>query len=358
MRDHDGPRVPTNRDDDEVSDVKVCVYGMGAVGGLFAARLAWGGVALSAVARGETLTNLRANGLRLVEGDSEHRFDVRASDVPSDLGRQDLVIVAVKSTALEDVAREIGPLLSDETLVLPATNGIPWWFFDGLDEAPPGINLPSLDPTGALRRSIPSRQVVGSVLHLSSSCPAPGTVRHHAGQRLIVGYPAKDPDDRLDQVASVLRQGAFDVELSDSIQRDVWYKLWGNMTMNPLSAITGATMDRILDDPLVRQFATRCMEEAAEAGARIGLEITDNPEDRHNVTRALGAVRTSMLQDVDAGRSVELDALLTVVRELAEVLGVSTPSIDTLLGLARLHARVRRLYPDASAGNTGYAGSH
>lgn len=329
--------------------MKVCVYGVGAVGGLIAARLARGGVDVSVLARGATLENIRRNGLVLLAGDDRQTFALAASDDPVELGPHDLVVLAVKTTSLDAIAPHVKPLLTPNGHVLPATNGVPWWFFEGLPDAPPELRLPSLDPTGALRQSLPTSKMVGSVLHLSASCPEPGVVRHSAGQRLILGYPSRPRDARLDEVAETLRAGAFDVELSDRIQRDIWYKLWGNMTMNPLSAITGATMDRILDDMLVRSFATRCMREAAEVGGRIGLSIAEDPEERHQVTRALGAVRTSMLQDVDAGKSVELDALITVVSELAAAIGVPTPNIDTLFGLARLHARVRRLYPEAES---------
>jgi 2-dehydropantoate 2-reductase len=322
------------------------VCGVGAVGGLVAARLARAGVDVSLVARGATVQRIRDNGLVLLEGDSRQSFEVAATDEPAELGPQDLVVLAVKTTALDVAVEHIQPLLTPDTHVLPAINGIPWWFFDGLPDAPSGLRLPSLDPAGVLARSIPADNIVGSVVHLSAFCPEPGVVRHSSGNRLILGYPSRPGDARLDAVAETLRAGAFDVELSNQIQRDIWYKLWGNMTMNPLSAITGATMDRILDDPLVRAFASRCMTEAAEVGGRIGLSIAEDPEARHAVTRELGAVRTSMLQDVDAGKDVELDALVAVVREIAEAVGVPTPDIDTLLGLARLHARVRGLYPE------------
>jgi len=322
------------------------VCGVGAVGGLVAARLARAGVDVSLVARGATLQNIRENGLVLLEGDGRQSFEIVATDEPGELGPQDLVVLAVKTTALDLAVRHVQPLLTPDSHVLPAINGIPWWFFDGLSDAPADLRLPSLDPAGILSRSIPADRIVGSVVHVSASCPEPGTVRHSAGNGLILGYPSRPRDERLDVVAETLRAGAFDVELSNQIQRDIWYKLWGNMTMNPLSAITGATMDRILDDPLVRAFASRCMTEAAEVGGRIGLSIAEDPEARHAVTRELGAVRTSMLQDVDAGKKVELDALVAVVRELAEVIGVATPNIDTLLGLARVHARVRGLYPE------------
>jgi 2-dehydropantoate 2-reductase len=330
--------------------VRVCIFGLGAVGGLIGARLARGGSTVTAVARRTTLANVRSNGLVLLEapdGDEvRETFPIEASDRPEQLGPQDLVILAVKTTALPSVAGAIAPLLGADTVVLSAMNGIPWWFFTGLPGAAANVRLPSLDPDGALEKSIPGNQILGSVVHLSASCPVPGTVRHGSGNRIIVGDPRGGPGDtRVDRVAKTLRQGGFDIDVSERIQEDIWFKLWGNMTMNPLSAVTGATMDLILDDPLVRAFAARCMTEAADVGARIGLPITQDPEARHAITRQLGAVRTSMLQDIDNGRSIELDAMVTVVRELAVGLGVATPNIDTLLGVTRLRARVLGLYP-------------
>jgi 2-dehydropantoate 2-reductase len=330
--------------------MKVCIYGLGAVGGLIGARLARGGVAVTAVARHATLENVRSQGLVLLErqGDAEVResFPVEASDRPEELGPQEVVVLAVKTTAFPAVAAAIGPLLGPDTIVLSAMNGIPWWFFSGLPGAAGSLRLPSLDPDGALEKAIPVEQVLGSVVHLSASCPVPGTVRHGSGNRIIVGDPQGGrADARVDRVAATLRRGGFDIDVSQRIQEDIWFKLWGNMTMNPLSAITGATMDLILDDPLVRQFATRCMTEAAEVGARIGLPTNQDPEARNAITRRLGAVRTSMLQDIDNGRSIELDAMVTAVRELAANVGVATPNIDTLLGVARLRARVLGLYP-------------
>jgi 2-dehydropantoate 2-reductase len=200
---------------------------------------------------------------------------------------------------------------------------------------------PSVDPGGAIARALPPAQTLGCVVHLSAVSPQPGVVQHRVGERLIVGATGAAPAGA---VTDLLQGAGFAVETADPIQREVWFKLWGNMTMNPLSAITGATTDRILDD-LVRAFASRCMEEAKAIGERIGIPITSTPEERHAVTRKLGAMRTSMLQDVDAGKAVELDAIVGAVREIAQHLATPTPSIDTLLGLARLHARVRGLYP-------------
>ena len=175
--------------------------------------------------------------------------------------------------------------------------------------------------------------------------PEPGTVRHTQGQKLIIGEPAGGDSERCARVAALLTGAGFEVEVSQRIQQAVWFKLWGNMTINPISAFTGATTDLILDDPQVRDFVSAAMREASAIGAKMGLPIAITPEERHVVTRKLGAFKSSMLQDVEAGKPVELDSLVTIVVELGRALGVATPVIDSLLGLARLHARVHGLYP-------------
>ena len=331
--------------------MRIGIVGLGAVGGFLGARLAASGAAeVCALARGATLAAVRARGLTLLERDADGverttTAAVRVADDPAALGPQDLVIVAVKTTALAEVAPRIAPMLGDRTALLSAMNGVPWWFFEGLGGRPAGLALDSVDPGGAVGAALPASRVLGAVTHLSASTPEPGVVRHGQGRRLIVGEPSGASTPRLERVVGVLRAAGFEAEASARIQRDVWFKLWGNMTMNPVSAITGATGDRLLDDPLVRGFLSQAMREAAEVGARIGLPIDIDPEERHAVTRRLGAFRTSMLQDIEAGRPVELDALVGAVREIAQALGVATPTIDGLLGLARLHARVRGLYP-------------
>lgn len=330
--------------------MRICVYGLGAVGGLLAARLAASGARVSAVARGGTLEAVRREGLVLIEGaagrESRTRVEFPVADDPAALGEQDCVIVAVKTTALPDVARAIGPLLGAETSVLSAMNGVPWWFLHGLAPELATIRLSSVDPAGIVSASIPAQRVVGCVTHLAAFAPQPGVVRPVAGDRLIVGEPAGgDPTPREVSIVSALRTAGFDVEQTPRIQQDIWFKLWGNMTVNPISALTGATGDRILDDEHVRHFMSRCMVEAAAIGRRLGLPIDADPEERHAVTRKLGAFRTSMLQDVTAGKPVELDALVGVVIEIARQLAVPTPNIEALFGLARLHARVRGLYP-------------
>jgi 2-dehydropantoate 2-reductase len=326
---------------------KVCIYGAGAIGGWLGARLAASGCKVSVVARGATLAALQQHGLRLssaAEPDAHARWPVVASASPADLGVQDLVVVAVKAPAMRDVARNIAPLIGPQTTVLSALNGVPWWFFQGFGGALQGTRLKAVDASGEIGAAIPPAQLMGCVVHASCSLDGPGQVRHHAGQRLIIGEPGGQPSERARQVAALLSGAGFDLTLSEQIQKDVWYKLWGNMTMNPISALTGATMDRILDDPLLSQFIVRVMLEAREIGAAIGIPIAERPQDRQAVTRKLGAIKTSMLQDTEAGKPVELDALVTAVQELGQLTKINTPWIDTLLGLARLQAQVKGLY--------------
>ena len=326
--------------------MKICIYGAGAIGGWLGVGLAQAGNTVSVVARGATLVALHEHGLRLVSGANAPPLaaPVRASASPAELGVQDLVIVSVKAPALASVAQAIGPLLGPQTMVLTAMNGVPWWFFNGFGGALQGTQLQAVDPQGLIAHSIPARHVIGGVVHASCLVEAPGLIRHHFGNGLIIGEPSGVASERVQALAALLQKAGFAASVSEQIQKDVWFKLWGNMTVNPVSAITGATTDRILGDPLVRSFVSSVMLEAKEIGARIGIPIEQQPEDRHQMTLKLGAFKTSMLQDVEAGKAVELDALVTVVKELAALTGVPTPHTDALLGLARLHAQVRGLY--------------
>ncbi|WP_454726918.1 MULTISPECIES: 2-dehydropantoate 2-reductase [Cupriavidus] len=327
--------------------MKVCIYGAGAIGGWIGVKLAEAGAQVSVVARGATLDALAGHGLRLVEGDATRAVPVRASDDPAALGPQDLVVIAVKAPALGAVAARIAPLLGPQTTVMTAMNGVSWWFCNGLGPAFADKRLASVDPDGAIAAAIPVAQTVGCVVHASCMLDAPGVVRYRGGGRLILGEAVGQPSERVKALAARFAQAGFDVTASDQIQRDVWYKLWGNMTMNPISALTGATTDRILGDELVRDFVTAVMLEAKAIGERFGIVIDQAPADRHAVTLRLGAMKTSMLQDVEAGRPVELDVLVAAVRELGQITGVPTPFTNALLGLARVQAQRLGLYPRA-----------
>jgi 2-dehydropantoate 2-reductase len=242
----------------------------------------------------------------------------------------------------------VAALCGPRTQVLAAMNGVPWWFFDGLPGPCQGLLLQSVDPGGAVRSLIPAERVIGCVVHLSSTAVEPGRVRHVNGQGLIIGLATGGGNGRLQTVASLLSNAGFAVTLSERIQREVWFKLWGNMTMNPISALTGATCDRILDDPLVRAFCSAVMLEAQAIGAAFGIPIDQRPEERHAVTRKLGAFKTSMLQDAEAGRPLEIDALLGAVREIGSHVGIATPNVDALFGLVRLMAATRLRQPATS----------
>jgi len=324
--------------------MKVAIYGAGAIGGWIGVKLAQAGHEVGVVARGAMLAALREQGLRMIEGGSTQTVTVQAAQDPTELGVQDLVVVAVKGPAMASVAAHIAPLLGAQTVVLTAMNGVPWWFCDGLHGDFVGKRLKSIDPDGAIAAAIPSAQTVGCVVHASCLIEAPGVIRHHQGNGLIIGEALGRPSERVKALAETLAAAGFNASVSEQIQRDVWYKLWGNMTMNPISAITGATTDRILGDELARNFVTSIMLEAKEIGARFGIPIDQAPEDRHAVTLKLGAMKTSMLQDVQARKAVELDALVSAVRELGQLTGVKTPYTDALLGLARLHASTLGLY--------------
>jgi 2-dehydropantoate 2-reductase len=327
--------------------MKVCIIGAGAIGGFIGAQLAAAGRAeVSAIARGDTLAALRREGWRLNTASGRVHAPVLASEHAAELGEQDLVIVAVKGPALTQVAAGIGPLLGPRTMVMPAMNGVPWWFCQGVPGFPGGA-LHSVDPGGRVGAAIGFEKVLGCVVHASVSTVEPGLVQHRMGRGLIVGEAGGGTSARTQQVAELLAHAGFEASMSADVRYDIWYKLWGNMTMNPVTAITGATADRVLDDPLVRAFCSSAMAEAAAVGARIGCDIRQAAEDRHHITARLGAFKTSMLQDVEAGRAIELDAIVGAVQEIGQRVGVATPHVDALFGLTRLFGRTHGVYLDA-----------
>ena len=327
--------------------MKICIYGAGAIGILVGARLAaTGRHEVSAVARGETLAALAGQGFRVETADGAIAGPARAAEDPAALGVQDLVVVAVKAPALADVGRHIAPLLGPHTLIVPAMNGVPWWFCHGLSGAAAGLALKSVDPDGSIARHLPLDQVIGCVVHAAASVVEPGKAHNQMGRGLVIGEPRGGVSGRVAALKAAFDAAGFECTASEMIQRDIWYKLWGNMTTNPISAITGATTDRIIGDELVRKLTTGAMRESGRIGERLGFAITQTPEERHAITRKLGAFKTSMLQDVEAGRAIELDSLVGAVRELGAQVGVETPLIDAIFGLARVFGQAHGLYPE------------
>ncbi len=327
--------------------MKVAVVGLGAVGGLIAARLAGAGHEVSALARGETLARVRERGLIVDSAGKRSVARITVAADAAELGPQELVVVALKAPALAALAPQIATLLGPAGMVLPAMNGVPWWFMPAASPGEPPLE--SVDPGGRLLAALPITRVLGCVVHLSASGPEPGRVRQGFGERLIVGEPGGGESARVRAVCSALAEAGFEAEASTDVRREVWYKLWGNMTMNPVSALTGAESTAILDDPLVHAYMLRTLAEAAAIGGRIGCPISQSGEERMGLARKLGSFKTSMLQDALAGRPIELDALVTAVHEIGERVGVPTPNIGALLGLTRLMARQRGLYPARTA---------
>ena len=317
---------------------KFCVFGAGAIGGTIAALLARCGATVSMIARGQTLAALNRNGLRLTIDREIVQAPIRVSDDPSELGVQDYVIIAAKAPSLPDIAQRIGPLLGPETAVVTAMNGVPWWFFLDVKGVLAGHRLEAVDPDGLVERAIPTNSVIGCALYIAASVDEPGVIRHNSGRRLFIGEPSNQLTPRLARLGTWLRRAGLDCQESVDIRRDIWLKLWANVSMNPISLLTTATSDRIIDDPLVRRLCASMMEEAAQIGAAIGVADSPPVEQMIDRIRTLGAFKMSMLQDVEHGKPVEIDALLTVTRDIGLLVGVATPFIDSVLGLARLRA--------------------
>jgi len=308
--------------------MNICVVGAGAIGGWIAARLALAGNDVAVVARGETLRAIDSEGLRLIDGGSTRCVAVAAATDPSILGIQDVVVIAVKAPALPLIASSLESLIGQSTQIVPMLNGVPWWFTDD--------PLWSVDPELTVADALPIEQVAGCVVHASCFRSAPNEVVVKHAEKLILGEPAGGSSERIGQLCTLFLNGGIRSEPSDNVRAAIWYKLWGNATINPMSALTRSTADRLLDDPVVRNFMADAMDELAAIGAAIDCPIRETAEDRMGVTARLGAFKSSMLQDVEAGRAIELEALLGAPREIAARLGAPTPQLDRLYALTRL----------------------
>jgi 2-dehydropantoate 2-reductase len=329
---------------------RICVAGAGAVGGLIAARLASAGESVSVLARGAHLRKILEEGLLLEEGESRTVARIGASDDAGALGEQDVLFVTFKAHSLRESAASLAPLVGPDTLVVSAMNGVPWWFFHGFGGKLAGTRLGAVDPNGATARALPPEQVLGAVVHLSSTMPAPGVIRRGKGNLILVGDLSGAETPRLGRVIDLLEQAGFDARATREIQREVWLKLWGNMNMNPISALTGSTADVMLDDPLTLTLVREMMDEAAAVGAALGIEMGMSAEKRIAVTRELGAFKTSMLQDFEAGRMPEIDAILAAPCEIGDRLGFPMPWSKTVLGLVRQRAMNSGLYAYTDGG--------
>jgi 2-dehydropantoate 2-reductase len=320
--------------------MKVCVYGVGAVGGLIAGWLARSGREVSVVARGAHLAAIQRHGLRIRDGATGR---IEAHKVRTEgIGFQDYVIVAVKAQDLTAVADGIAPMLGPHTSVVTAMNGVPWWFFDRVR---PGSRLESLDPGGYLSRAMPTERIVGCVIHLAASTPEAGLISHNMGRRLIVGEPGGNNTQRTQAIADAFKEAGFEVVVSSFIEKDFWVKLLGNVSFNPVSALTVTTADRLIEDRDVKAYMVEVMREVLAIGRAVGVDAAIDPEARIDMARSLGKFKTSMLQDLEAGKRLEIDGLLAGTLEIADKAGVRAPFTQSLYGLIRARAQATNQYP-------------
>lgn len=314
--------------------MKLGVIGAGAIGGWLTTGFVEAGAAATVYARGETLAALRAHGLRLNDGATITSFDVTATDDPADLRDADVLLLGVKAHDLPQLAPVIAQALGPQTTLLPAINGLPWWFFADFGGPARGLRLEATDPGGVLASLMPAERVVGAVVHAGSYVETPGTIRLVAANRLVLGDAAGS--GKAADIAAFLAHSRVPTVATEAIHAAVWSKLWGNSNMNPLSALSRADLSQMLDDDGVRGLAAAMMQEMSAVGAVIGLTGFDDIDARMTTTRKIGAFRTSMLQDVEAGRAMELDPILGALVELARHVQVPTPFMDGIYGLTRL----------------------
>ena len=321
--------------------MKVCIVGAGAIGGSMAARIAANtGHTVSVLARGKQLAAIKARGLTLLVGGQRLTASVRASDDPAALGPHDMVVLALKAYSLAPIAPRLKPLLTPDSVIVPVQNGVPWWYFYKEGGVLDGTRLTTIDPDGALWAALDPRQVVGAVTYAGATVPEPGVIDLSYDEVKVFGEPDGSRSARLDRVTRLFAEAGFKTEATQSIRKTIWLKLWGNATVNPVSILGFTTVDRMLADPRVKQTLTDAMIEMQAIAAKLGIEFDVTLEYRFEQTAGLGAFKTSMLQDLEAGRPLEIDALVGVVVELAHKLGVRAPVMETLHALAGLRAAV------------------
>ncbi len=313
--------------------MKVCIYGAGAVGGYLAVLLARAGADVSLVARGTHLAAIQERGLALIVDDEELRVDLPATSRPAELGKQDAVVVTLKAHSVPAAVDGIRALLRRDTFVVSAVNGIPWWYFHGLDSPFGERHVESVDPTGAAWRGIGPERAVGCVVYPSAEVVAPGVVRHLSDNRMILGEPQGDRSERVVALAALFLAAGLKAPVRSQLRNDIWMKLWGNLAFNPLSALTHATLDVLATEPGTRSIARAMMLEGQAVGEALGARFAVDVDRRIDGAAAVGAHRTSMLQDLVLGRPLETAALVGAVQELGALTGVQTPTIDLVHAL-------------------------
>lgn len=331
--------------------MKICIVGAGAIGGLMAVKLANRGHHICVVARGAQLAAINASGLTLKEGSETINARVRASARMADFGAQDLVILGIKAHQLSAVVQDLHHLYGPETMVLTAQNGIPWWYFCKTGGPFEGHHLESVDPGGNIATHLPVSRVIGSVIYPAAEVMAPGIIQHIEGHRISLAEIDNVATPRLQALSDTLRDAGFKAPVVSDIRGEIWTKLWGNLSFNPISALTGATLAGLCQFPLTRTLAGAMMQEAQNVGEALGIRFRISIEKRLAGGEAVGEHKTSMLQDVEAGRMLEADALLGSVLELGRMTKVPTPHLDAVYALVKLlDARVQKTQAQHKAG--------
>lgn len=324
--------------------MKICIFGAGAIGGYLGAKLAEAGAEVSLVARGPHLAAIKKNGLSLIEGDETKTFPVKAAEDPAELGIQDYVIVTLKAHSVPPVVGKMQPLIGPETTIVSGVNGLPWWYFHKNGGPLEGTRLETVDPGDAQWNGFGPDRVLGCVVYPAAEVTEPGVVKHIEGNRFSLGEPDGSKSERALALSKALGAAGLRAPVRPRLRDEIWVKLWGNLSFNPISALTHATLDVLCTDLGTREVARKMMLEAQQVAETLGVKFPIDVERRIDGGAAVGAHRTSMLQDLDAGRPMEIDALLGSVQELGGVTETPTPTIDTVLSLIKLRARVAGLY--------------
>lgn len=329
--------------------MKFCIYGAGAIGGYLAVDLALAGHDVTVIARNKNLEAIRKNGLKLIIGGEERvATNITVTDDPKTAGPQDYVFIATKSHQAIDIVHMMQPLLGPDTAVITAQNGVPWWYYYKLDtnwdDNSDPVYLESVDPGGVQWSSIGPERAIGCVVFPAAELVEPGVIEHHSGDKFTLGEPDGSLSDRVTKLSEALIDAGFQAPVRDNIRDDIWKKLWGNLCFNPVSALTHATLDIVTSDPGSRAVCRNMMLEAQEIGEKVGVHFRIDVDARIEGASKVGAHKTSMLQDLLAGRTMEIDALLTSVQEMGRGAEVKTPIIDTVLALIQQRARMDGLY--------------
>ena len=324
--------------------MRICIYGAGAIGGYVGAQLAHAGADVSLVARGPHLKAMRENGLRLRIGGEERVAKVACTDDPAELGPQDYVFVALKAHGIPPVVDAMQPLLSNHTSVVTAVNGIPYWYFHQHGGALEGTTLETIDPGAQQWNKLRPERAIGCIVYLATEVVEPGVVQHVYGDKFPIGEPNGQRTERVEALSAMMTAAGLRAPVMDNIRDEMWLKLWGNLCFNPISALTHATLDVIAENPATRAVAKAMMLEGQAIAERLGVKFRVDVERRINGAGAVGAHKTSMLQDLERGRAMEIDPLVTVVQELGKLTNIPTPTIDVVLALVAQRARVAGLH--------------